>query len=133
MAAVRKLLVTDLDNTLWDWFHAWYVSFSTILCKLVDLSGVPQTQLEAEIRAIHQARGTTEYSNLVNEVPSLARLAAPEPAAKVYFEAIAALHVARRTATKLYPNVHDTLSALKQAGVRLASVFHAGVRVWWCR
>ena len=26
--ARRRLLVTDLDNTLWDWFEPWYESFT---------------------------------------------------------------------------------------------------------
>ena len=117
----KRLLITDLDNTLWDWFHAWYESFSALLNKLVELSGVPRSQLEEEIRAIHQAHGTSEYSNLVNEIPSLARLAAPEEAAQVYADAIEALRVARRASTKLYADVFDTLYDLKDAGVRLVA------------
>ena len=32
----RRLLVTDLDNTLWDWFEAWYQSFSALVDALVN-------------------------------------------------------------------------------------------------
>ena len=40
-----QLLITDLDNTLWDWFAAWYESFSALLDGLVALSGVERTVL----------------------------------------------------------------------------------------
>lgn len=66
-----RLLVTDLDNTLWDWFAAWHASFSAMLDRLIETSGVPAEVLEPQIRAVHQARGTAEYSFLLDEVPAL--------------------------------------------------------------
>jgi hypothetical protein len=43
-----SLLITDLDNTLFDWFGIWHASFSAMLDKTVELSGVPREVLEAE-------------------------------------------------------------------------------------
>src|SRR5690349_5217643 len=52
-----SLLVTDLDNTLWDWFAIWYASFSALLEGIVRISGISQEELEPEIRKVHQRRG----------------------------------------------------------------------------
>lgn len=121
MERTKRLLVTDLDNTLWDWVHAWYASFSTLLDRLVELSGVPREQLEAEIKTIHQRYGTTEYSNLVDEIPSLTQIATPKLASATFAEAIEQLRKTRRTTTKLYPGVQETLTDLKSRGVRLVA------------
>lgn len=51
-----RLLVTDLDNTLWDWFQAWHASFSAMLAKLVELSAVPQDRLERSLAAATRDR-----------------------------------------------------------------------------
>lgn len=100
MGAKKSVLVTDLDNTTWDWFEAWFRSFSAMLEKLSNDSGVPRSQLEAEIRPIHQLRGTTEYSNLLNEIPSLRAAVLPREPAEVFDEALHALHSERRRATR---------------------------------
>lgn len=117
----RTLLITDLDNTLWDWFRAWHDSFSAMLTRLVDLSGVSQDQLEREIRPIHQLRGTSEYSNLLNEVPSLREAASPLTPAAAFDDALHVLNSRRKAATSLYPGVMDTLLKLKQHGVSIVA------------
>ncbi|KNX36091.1 hypothetical protein VV01_01275 [Luteipulveratus halotolerans] len=96
------MLITDLDNTLWDWFEAWYQSFSALLESLETLSGVDRLVLEGQIKDVHQRRGTTEYSNLVREVPALIEAAAPLDPAKVYglfdFQRDVGVHAALRAA-----------------------------------
>lgn len=121
-----QLLITDLDNTLWDWFDAWYVSFTALLNALVEQSGVPRDILEAEIKAVHQRRGTTEYSNLVREVPALVAAAAPLDPAEVYDAALHAQNSARRAATRLYPGVLETLQTLKTVGTRVVAYTESG-------
>ncbi len=122
----RRLLITDLDNTLWDWFEAWYQSFSALVDALVNQSGVDRAVLEEQIRAVHRSRGTTEYSNLVREVPALIDAATPYDPAKVYDAALHAQNSRRRAATCLYPGVGEGLRSLKQAGVRIAAYTESG-------
>src|SRR5690242_16042089 len=98
-----RLLITDLDNTLWDWFQAWYESFSALLDALVDLSGVDRAVLEDQIRVVHQRRGTSEYSNLVREIPALVEASAPRDPAEVFDAALHAQNSRRKAATRLYP------------------------------
>src|SRR3954451_13228899 len=45
-ASRPRLLVADLDNTVWDWFAAWHASFSAMLDHLIEISGVPAEVLD---------------------------------------------------------------------------------------
>lgn len=125
----KTLLITDLDNTLWDWFEAWYESFSALLDGLVDASGVPVETLEREIRAVHQARRTTEYSFLLGEVPSLVAAADGVDVEKRYGEALHAQRSARIRHTHLYPTVLETLTALRSRGVSIVA-YTESVAYW---
>jgi len=114
---VIQLLVTDLDNTLWDWFTAWHRSFSSMLASLEELSGVPASALEKETKTVHQRRKTTEYSMLLNELPSLKAISGSLAPLKVFDEAIHVLNSERLRATALYPGVKSTLEILKRGSV----------------
>ncbi len=96
-------------------------SFSTLLEELVRASGVPRGKLEGEIREVHQRYGTTEYSNLVNEIPSLIQLASPEHPHVVFSRAIEAFRATRRNSIRLYSDVFETLSAIRTRGVRVVA------------
>lgn len=118
--------MTDLDNTLWDWFDAWFESFAALLDRLVELSGVDRGVLEQQVREVHQARGTTEYSNLLREVPALVEAAAPLDPTEAFDKALHTQNSVRRLRTRLYPRVGDTLRTLRGAGVRIAAYTESG-------
>lgn len=125
----KRVLLTDLDNTLWDWFDAWHASFSAMLNALIEDSGVPRDVLETQIRAVHQKYGTTEYSNLVNEIPALVEAAEGREPWRAFPRAIEALRVERRRHTLLYPGVAEGLAAVKQAG--LAVIAYTESLAYW--
>ncbi len=124
-----RVLITDLDNTLWDWFGAWFKSFDAMLERLTALSGVPRSELEAEIRDIHRLRHTTEYSNLVNEIPALVSAARGEDPSRFFHEALHVLRSTRRAETRLYPAVLETLRMLRERGIRVIA-YTESVAYW---
>jgi phosphoglycolate phosphatase-like HAD superfamily hydrolase len=130
-----SLLVTDLDNTLWDWVEIWYRSFSALLDGIVRISGIPQEELEPEIRRIHQLRGTAEYSYLIGELPPLRRKhGADADLQLIYKDAIDAARTGRNEALRLYPGVGETLARIHDAGTTIAGyteslAFHTSARV----
>lgn len=88
---------------------------------LIDISGVPADVLETQIRAVHQARGTAEYSFLLDEVPALVEASGTVPPSQRYDEALHWLHSRGRAVTRLYPGVLETLTSLKRAGITVAA------------
>lgn len=124
-----EVLITDLDNTLWDWFASWHESFSAMLERLTEMSGVPQDVLESEIRAVHQLRSTSEYSNLLNELPSLIAKAGDSTPLEKYDDAMHVLHRSRKAATKLYPLVKETLERIQNKGIAVAA-YTESVAYW---
>lgn len=129
-----SLLVTDFDNTLYDWFAVWYASFSAMLDALTKESGVPADVLKSEIRRVHQERGTSEYTYLLNEIPSLRELHSGEDIAQVYGDAIARYRKMRREKLVLYPGVMATLSKVHECGVPIvvyteSLAYHAAYRL----
>ncbi|AQX14871.1 haloacid dehalogenase [Tessaracoccus lapidicaptus] len=115
----QRVLVTDLDNTLWDWFAAWHGSFTAMLQELIRQTGIPQTRLEQEMRVVHRRHGTTEYTHLLDELPSLREAAGSIEPWRAFPGAIDALRSERRRLTKLYPGVLETLNTLRRAGYRI--------------
>jgi len=131
-----SLLVTDLDNTLFDWFAIWYGSFDPMLQEILRISGVPKEKLLEEIRVVHQRRGTSEYSGLLLELPSLTKLHPGEDLGEVYASAIAAFREGRKNTMRLYPRVMDTLTAVKKAGIQIigyteSRAFYSALRLRW--
>ena len=121
MKGTRTLLVTDLDNTLWDWVGIWHATYSTLFDDLAHATGTPRAQLEKEIRAIHRFYGTSEYSNLLNEIPSIVTAAAPTSPSKRFDEVLHRFRSSRKLKTVLYPGVRATLHALRAADIRVVA------------
>jgi FMN phosphatase YigB (HAD superfamily) len=111
-----SVLITDVDNTLYDWVDSWYHSFSAMLRVLVEQSGVPQETLEREIRVIHRGHGTSEYAFLIEELPSLQKQHPDADLAELYRSAVRAYRQAGDESLRLYPTVLETLWAIKEQG-----------------
>lgn len=116
------LLVTDLDNTVWDWFDAWFQSFSALVRGLHEATGLPIDELEKEIRLIHQSRFTSEYSWLVEEMGSLQALVPQgEDVRAIFDDAIHKQNSARKHSTRTYPGVVPTMQAIRGFGVPIVA------------
>jgi phosphoglycolate phosphatase-like HAD superfamily hydrolase len=116
----KRVLITDVDNTLLDWQDLWYQTFSAMIGKVIEISGVDQETLYAECSVIHQKYGTSEYSRLLGELPSLQELYG-DNLLKMMAPAIDAFRDTRRRVLQLFPTVDETLKALKTAGVIIAA------------
>lgn len=131
--AAVSVVVTDMDNTLFDWLAMWHAAFGAMLERLVADSGVPRETLERELYALHQTHGTTEYAFAIQALPSLRARHPGEDLPARYAAAIEAYRAARRATLRLYPGVLDTLRALRAAGTRVVAytesrAFHASYR-----
>lgn len=116
----KKVLITDVDNTLFDWVNIWYRSFRAMLAAVERISGVAAENLYPEISSIHQRYRTSEYAFLLEEMPTLKRLYGSDVLA-VMAPAIEAFRAARKDSLQLYPDVMRTLLRLSGAGIVIAA------------
>ncbi|MEZ1583049.1 HAD hydrolase-like protein, partial [Pseudomonas aeruginosa] len=134
MSNYKTTVITDLDNTLFDWVELWLNCFSAMLDEIVRISGVPKEVLIPEIAAVHQKHGTSEYSMLIEELPSLEKVLSGRPAVDVFASAVQAYRDQRRKYLVLYPGVAETLQELKARGTRIigyteSMAFYSNYRV----
>lgn len=117
---MRTTLITDVDNTLFDWQEMWLQTFSAMMDEVIRISGIDPELLYSEVKVVHQKYGTSEYSGLLEELPTLKALYGKNLAVEMS-PAIDAFRAARRSALRLYPTVLNTLQELKKRGVVIAA------------
>ncbi|EUD09295.1 HAD family hydrolase [Providencia alcalifaciens] len=114
----KSVLITDLDNTLFDWFNVWYHSFNAMLTEVVNITNLPKDLLIKQIRPIHQKFGTAEYSFVLEQIPALQELYGDRVSINEALDpAIHAYRSERKKYLKLYPTVMDTLKILKRKNI----------------
>jgi phosphoglycolate phosphatase len=119
MAPNKTALITDLDNTLFDWVDLWVNCFSVMLDGIAEISGISKEKLKPEIAAIHQKHGTSEYSFLIDEMPSLKPILRGRSATEVFAEPINSYRQQRRKHLRLYPTVAETLLKIRGRGTTI--------------
>ncbi len=112
----KSVIITDLDNTLYDWVDIWHSSFNAMLQAIVEKTGISQKNLEKEFKVIHQKYGTSEYAFSLEELPSLLNDCPANQISQKYADCIKAFRDARDIKLRLYPAVLETLCKLKSKG-----------------
>ncbi|EBO0527670.1 HAD family hydrolase [Salmonella enterica] len=117
-----KLLITDLDNTLYDWVSFYSQSFSAMAEELSKEINVPLDILLSEYKVIHQRFGNSEKPFATLELPSVIsyfgtndKILLQKKLTRVFF----AFSSKRNHTLKLYPTVRDTLNILRERGVKI--------------
>lgn len=126
-----SVLLTDLDDTVWNWFETWYASFTALMNGVCAISGISLEELKPEIKVIHERHGTSEFSFLLQEMPTLRKLHPQGDLAIIYAEAIDASRVARRATLSLYPGVLETLDHVRSKGTLV--VAYTESQSYWTR
>lgn len=118
----RRLLITDLDNTLYDWVTFFARAFDAMVDSMVDLLSVDRETLLDEFRAVHQRLGDSEHPYAALELPSVrARFpdATQSELALALDEPLHRFNSVRKHTLALYPGVEVTLARLQQAGITI--------------
>lgn len=113
-AARYRVLVTDLDQTLYDWMAPWEARYETLLDGLVRMNRQSRETIEARVREAHRRAGSSEPPDLLERLHADGLTVWPGAAAL----AARAQHAAAR-ALRLQPGVDMTLRDLRRAGVTL--------------
>ncbi|MBM3300219.1 MAG: HAD family hydrolase [Deltaproteobacteria bacterium] len=124
MKSSIRLVITDVDNTLYDWLAFYIPSFLAMIQELHRLTGVDCDALKRSFSKVHQTHRTSEYAFAIQELEALqtidSHLSAEERVRK-YGSAIDAFRSMRKKTLKLYPGVKNTLERLQQEGMTIVA------------
>jgi phosphoglycolate phosphatase len=136
MASI-KIVITDLDNTIYNWVDFYIPSYLAMVEELTRLTGVPQERLKGSFKRLHERYRTTEYAFAVEMLDVLSPLNAGLSARQIcqrYDSAIRAFRRKRKETLRLYDGVQETLVALRTSGKKIvahteALMFYASQRL----
>jgi len=117
-----KLLITDLDNTLYDWVTFYAKSFECFVTKVNQITGIPLEILLDEFKLINQKYHDSEFPLAVLELPSIREKYKTISVSRILKElnpAIKAFNNKRSKTLKLYPGVYETLVEMSNSGVKI--------------
>jgi len=117
---MKRLLITDLDNTLYDWVTYFARSLRAMVDELALLLDADKEQLLDEIQVNNRQLGTVEQPFSVFELPSVRRrfgAATPHELKTALDSALHAFNSERRRSLYLYEGVAETLEQISETGV----------------
>lgn len=113
-------LICDLDNTLYDWVGYFVPSFYAMVDKAVTVLDCNRDDLLDEFRAIHQQHHNSEHPFALLET-NIVRTWLAQRGGNIHLldPVFHRFNSERKHRLITYPKVHETLSMLKERGVRL--------------
>ena len=124
------LVITDLDNTLYDWIGFYIPSFLAMVEEIHRLSGIDAATIAESFRDVHRRHGTTEYAFALQELEPLRELHPHASAAELlqrYDSAVHAFRSERRRRLRLYPTVRATLERLAAHDIPVVALSDSGI------
>lgn len=120
----KKLLVCDLDNTLYDWVGYFVPSFYAMVDAAVAIMKCDREKLLDDFRAVHQRAHDSEHPFALLETATVKDLYAGLPrqdVLRLLDPAFHAFNSARKQNLELYPHVKETLDLLSSSGLTLVA------------
>lgn len=117
---MKKVLITDLDDTLYDWLGFFIPSFYAMVDEIASITSIDKTILLDEFKERHQYYGTVEYPFVTLELPSIKSHYRGMNSKQIKEELSEAFHrfnSVRKKKLLLYPTVQKTLQELYNHGV----------------
>ena len=111
-----KLLITDLDDTIWDWVSMWYNSFLPYFTDIKEISGIKEEVLINSFKKLHQKYHSSEVSFAYNELDGLKKKDKKNIEQKKNKNNRSIIHNYyhnKKHNLNLYPNVLSTLLTIK--------------------
>lgn len=125
MNKLPKLLICDLDNTLYDWVGFFVPSFYAMIDKVIEKTNWDREELLDSLRDVHRDNHDTEHpfalldSKIVtNNYAHLNR----QDLASEFDDALHAFNSCRKKTLCAYDGVHETLNWLQKNNVKLVAL-----------
>ncbi len=125
-----RLLITDLDNTLYDWVTYFARSFSAMVTKAEEVLSVRRDRLLNELQAVHQNHQNSEHPFALLEIRTvserLGHLSRHEQ--KQFLDAaFYAFNKERKASLRIYEGVERALQLIVQSGCAIVGHTEATV------
>ena len=124
-----RLLVTDLDDTLYSWIGFFIPSFFGMVDVVSTMTGIETETLLDEYKAVHQEKGTVEYPFSTVLLPSVQTVYAGKSRDEmkaILKPAFDRFNEIRNEKLTLYPGVESVLETLKGEGVKIIGFTDSG-------
>jgi FMN phosphatase YigB (HAD superfamily) len=120
----KKLLVCDLDNTLYDWVAYFVSSFYAMVDQVVQITGCDRNMLLDDFRLVHQKHHDSEHPFALLETNTIKNIYKDDDWTTIARKVDPALHAfnsARKQNLQIHPGVRETLTILRQKGIKLVA------------
>lgn len=117
-----KLLITDLDDTLYSWIGFFIPAFYGMVEELSHILNKESTTLLKEYKQIHQQKGSVEYPYATLYLPSVVNAYpgdTPEERLQKLDTVFHRFNSIRKKHLELYPHVKATLTQISQMGIKI--------------
>lgn len=132
---MKRLLITDLDNTLYDWVTFYARAFGSMVDAMAELLRVPRERLLDEFKTIHQSYGNSEQPFAALELPAVQQAypgVSREELARCLDRPFQAFNTSRNAHLRLYDGVAETLQELNSRQIKIVGHTEAHpVNAWY--
>ena len=120
----KKLVICDLDNTLYDWVKYFVSSFYSMVDKVVELTDCDREKLLDDFRFVHRKYNDSEHPFALLETRTVKQLfpdLSPKAIANELDLAFYEFNLSRKKTLCAYPGVYDGLTKMNAAGIKLVA------------
>jgi phosphoglycolate phosphatase-like HAD superfamily hydrolase len=125
-----SLVITDLDNTVYDWLTAFVPAFYAMVHEAAPLIGVDEEELLDDLQAVHRKHGDSEHPFALLETRAVEKKfgqKSQKEVTRVLDPAFHAFNRVRKQNLKLYDGVYETLEQLSRLHVPVVAYTDARV------
>jgi phosphoglycolate phosphatase len=113
-----RVIITDVDNTLFDWIEMWEKGFRVLLKDIVELAGLDEAEVKRSIRRANQSLGTSEHDDIAFQLDIFDSVMRDHQ--RESLDLIGRrFRASKEAATRLYPDVAPAMSFLQSRGIRI--------------
>lgn len=121
---VKRLLVCDLDNTLYDWVGYFVSAFYAMIDEIVGMTKYDRERLLDDFREVHRRHNDSEHPFALLETKAMQEIFLSEDRSEMARKLDRAFHVfnrKRKEKLRLYPGVREALEDLSNTDISLVA------------